>query len=175
MEQTLRRGRYLIYVLGFAGAVLIDVLTPLGVADWLIEVILVWISTVFGAAREMYIVAAVGSATMVAGMWSNPATLVPFWVGALNRLVAIGVSWTMVHVAVTRQTAEADREAAAVQVKVLQGLLPICAGCKAIRSTAGDWHRLEKYLSEHSEAKLTHTYCPKCAAKLYREIDEQFR
>lgn len=172
MEQTLRRGRYLIYVLGFAGAVLIDLLTPLGVADWLIEVILVWISTVFGEAREMYIVAAAGSATMLAGIWSNPATLVPFWVGALNRLVAIGVSWTMVHVAVTRQAAEAEREAAAAQVKVLQGLLPICAGCKAIRSSGGDWHRLEKYLSEHSEVKLTHTYCPTCAAKLYREIDE---
>jgi len=172
VEDTLRKSRLLLYLLGFAGAVVLDLLTPLGVADWLVEVILVWISTVFGEAREMYAVATIGSATMVAGMWSSPATLVPFWVGALNRLVAIGASWTMVHVAMKRRAAEAEREEAAAQIKVLQGLLPICAGCKAIRSGAGEWQRLERYLTEHSEAQLTHTYCPACAAKFYEEMEE---
>ena len=173
MEQILRRSRLLIYVLGFVGALIIDVATPLGVADWLVEVILVWVSTVFGAAREMYIVAAVGSVTMVVGIWTSPATLVPFWVGVLNRMVAIGASWTMVHVAIQRRMAEAERENVVAQVKVLQGLLPICAGCKAIRSAGGDWQRLERYLTEHTEAQLTHTYCPACAAKFYEDLGKQ--
>ena len=173
VEHLLRRSRLLVYAVGFAGALIIDVATPLGVADWLVEVILIWFSTVFGPIREMYIVAAIGSATMVVGMWTSPASLVPFWVGALNRLVAIGASWTMVHVAVMRLRAEAEREKAAVQVKVLQGLLPICAGCKAIRTAGGDWQRLERYLTEHTEAELTHTYCPACAARLYEELGDQ--
>jgi hypothetical protein len=173
MGTTLRRSRLLIYALGFAGALIIDVATPLGVADWLIEVILVWVSTVFGTAREMYTVAAIGTVTILAGIWTSPATQVSFLVGVMNRLVAIAATWTMVQVAVKMRAAEAEREAAAVHIKVLQGLLPICAGCKAIRSSTGDWQRLEKYLTDNSEAKLTHTYCPACAAKFYEEIQGQ--
>jgi hypothetical protein len=172
VEHKLRKFRLLIYLLGFIAAVILDLATPLGVADWLLEVILVWISSVFGGPREMYAVAAIGTITMVIGLWSNPASLVPFWVGALNRGVAIGASWTMVNVAAKRRLAEQEREEAAAQIKVLHGLLPICAGCKAIRSTAGDWHQLEQYLTDHAEIQLTHTYCPVCAARIYAELEE---
>ena len=53
------------------------------------------------------------------------------------------------------------------QLRVLTGLLPICASCKKIRDTAGEWHVLEAYIHEHSEAKFSHGMCPECAVRWY--------
>ncbi|MCX6132925.1 MAG: triple tyrosine motif-containing protein [Ignavibacteriales bacterium] len=56
---------------------------------------------------------------------------------------------------------------AVAQIKVLGGLIPICANCKKIRDDKGYWNQLEKYLKEHSEAEFTHGICPECREKLY--------
>ena len=53
------------------------------------------------------------------------------------------------------------------EVKVLRGLIPICASCKKIRNDGGFWQQLEEYLSEHSEAEFSHGLCQPCAKKLY--------
>ena len=53
-------------------------------------------------------------------------------------------------------------EAALAQVKRLQGLLPICCYCKSIRDDHDYWHRVEHYLTEHSEARFSHSICPGC-------------
>jgi hypothetical protein len=53
------------------------------------------------------------------------------------------------------------------QVKVLEGLLPICAFCKNIRNEGGDWERLERFISRRSEAEFSHGICPSCAEKHY--------
>ncbi len=51
------------------------------------------------------------------------------------------------------------------QIKTLRGLLPICAWCKDVREDDGYWKKIEDYIHEHSQAELTHSICPKCAAK----------
>jgi hypothetical protein len=56
------------------------------------------------------------------------------------------------------------------EVKVLQGLLPICANCKKIRDDKGNWNHLESYIQHHSEATFTHGICPACADLLYPEF-----
>jgi hypothetical protein len=53
------------------------------------------------------------------------------------------------------------------EVKVLSGLLPICAWCKCVRDDSGYWARIEAYVSEHSEASFTHSICPECAKKAF--------
>src|SRR5438105_1232150 len=53
------------------------------------------------------------------------------------------------------------------KVQSLRGLLPICASCKSIRSEEGNWHRVETYVEEHSEATFTHGICPTCLEKHY--------
>ena len=53
------------------------------------------------------------------------------------------------------------------KIKMLSGLLPICASCKKIRDKKGNWHQLEIYIRDHSKAEFTHGICPKCAARLY--------
>ena len=58
-------------------------------------------------------------------------------------------------------------------IKVLGGLLPICAYCKKIRNDQGNWQQLETYVTEHSEAVFNHGVCPECRDKLYLEIMER--
>jgi len=55
-------------------------------------------------------------------------------------------------------------------IKILKGFLPICAKCKKIRDDQGYWNQVEKYISEHSEAKFTHGICPQCANELYPDL-----
>ena len=52
-------------------------------------------------------------------------------------------------------------------LKVLRGMLPICAACKKIRDDKGYWNQIESYIREHSEAEFSHGICPDCAKKLY--------
>ncbi len=51
---------------------------------------------------------------------------------------------------------------ALLEVKRLQGLLPICMYCKRIRDEADVWHRLETYLEQHSEVMFSHSLCREC-------------
>jgi hypothetical protein len=53
------------------------------------------------------------------------------------------------------------------QIKILRGVLPICASCKKIRDDKGCWNQLEVYIKEHPEAVFSHGICPDCAKKLY--------
>ena len=57
-------------------------------------------------------------------------------------------------------------------IKVLSGLLPICASCKKIRDDKGYWNTLETYIAEHSEADFSHGICHDCARRLYPGWDE---
>jgi ligand-binding sensor domain-containing protein len=52
------------------------------------------------------------------------------------------------------------------KVKVLSGLLPVCAGCNSLRVEDGGWQRLDAYVADRSAAKVAHVMCPACAARL---------
>lgn len=58
------------------------------------------------------------------------------------------------------------------RIKVLSGLLPVCASCKKIRDEKGMWKQMETYISEHSEADFTHGFCPDCAKKTLQEFEK---
>ena len=53
------------------------------------------------------------------------------------------------------------------QIRVLEGLLPICAVCKNIRDGKGEWTRLESFIQARSDAKFSHGLCPNCVASHY--------
>lgn len=63
----------------------------------------------------------------------------------------------------------AKLQAALEQVKLLSGLLPICATCKKIRNDDGYWSQIEHYIADHSEATFTHGICPDCYATVIEE------
>ncbi len=60
-----------------------------------------------------------------------------------------------------------ELEKAQKEIKVLSGFIPICSYCKKIRDDQGYWNRLEKYLTEHSEAQFSHSICPKCKDEFF--------
>jgi PAS domain S-box-containing protein len=64
----------------------------------------------------------------------------------------------------------AERNAALERVRLLSGLLPICAACKKIRDDEGNWHQIESYISKHSQAKFSHGMCPACGNEYYGEL-----
>lgn len=61
-------------------------------------------------------------------------------------------------------------EEALKNIKILKGLLPMCANCKKIRDDQGYWQQVEVYLSQRAEVEFSHGICPDCKAKLYPEI-----
>jgi len=63
-----------------------------------------------------------------------------------------------------------DLQDALAQVKVLKGLLPICASCKKIREDDGYWRQIESYIENNSEVVFSHCICPDCAKKLYPDL-----
>ncbi len=81
-----------------------------------------------------------------------------------------------------RKDAENEREkliselkVALDKVKVLSGLLPICASCKNIRDDNGYWNQIEEYICKHSEAEFSHSICPICIKKLYPHIEDKVK
>ena len=71
------------------------------------------------------------------------------------------------------QRAREELEVALDEVKVLQGIIPICANCKRIRNDAGYYEAVEAYISRYSEANFSHTICPECLAELYPYLYEE--
>jgi hypothetical protein len=79
-----------------------------------------------------------------------------------------------------RHRAEAERErliqelqAALARVKLLSGLLPICANCKKVRDDQGYWKQVESYIESHSEATFSHGICPECLHQLYPGLEQR--
>jgi len=54
----------------------------------------------------------------------------------------------------------------------LQGMLPICAGCKKIRDDSGYWEQIESYISEHANVEFSHGMCPECMTDYYPKISK---
>jgi len=65
-----------------------------------------------------------------------------------------------------------ELEKALSQVKLLEGIIPICAGCKKIRDDKDSWHQIESYISEHSEAQFSHGLCPACLERTMKDMGE---
>ena len=64
-----------------------------------------------------------------------------------------------------------DLQTALSEIKMLKGILPICASCKKIRDDQGFWNQVEIYIRDHSEAEFSHGICPDCMKKLYPDFD----
>jgi hypothetical protein len=59
---------------------------------------------------------------------------------------------------------------ALLEIKTLQGIVPICSFCKKIRDDKGFWNQVEAYVSQHTEAEFSHGICPDCREKHYPEL-----
>ena len=51
----------------------------------------------------------------------------------------------------------------------LQGLIPICAWCRQVRSDGDYWEQVESYVAKRSGLQFSHAICPACRR---RELEE---
>lgn len=58
------------------------------------------------------------------------------------------------------------------EMRMLRGLLPICAWCRKIRDDGGYWKQIEDYISARSQAKFSHGICPDCRRVHFPHPDE---
>jgi hypothetical protein len=156
-------GRLLLYVCALSAGLVADAHTPYGTAEWLIGLLLVCIAVVVGDVSEMLLVAIAVTVCVLAGLWMSPAGPIPFWLETANRLGGLTVVGVAVWVARRRRLAERE-------LRILRGLLPICASCKKIRNESEQWESLERYISKRSEAQFTHSLCPVCFERYRAQI-----
>jgi DNA-binding response OmpR family regulator len=79
--------------------------------------------------------------------------------------------------AIERKRIECERDRliqelqeALAKVKLLSGMLPICAWCKKVRDDQNYWQEVECYVASHCEARFTHGMCPVCMEKARGEL-----
>ena len=68
-----------------------------------------------------------------------------------------------------------ELEEAHSTIQQLHGLIPICTYCKKIRNDKNYWEQVDSYISKHSEAAFTHSYCPDCYTKIVSPQMEKFK
>jgi DNA-binding response OmpR family regulator len=56
------------------------------------------------------------------------------------------------------------------EIKKLKGIIPICMHCHKIRADKESWERMEKYISEHSDAQFSDYICPECKGKCWTRV-----
>jgi CheY-like chemotaxis protein len=94
----------------------------------------------------------------------------PFDPHELRSRIAVGERILGLHGALAEKVQEL--EAALSHVKQLQGLLPICMHCKRVRQEEV-WHRLETYIEQNTDARLTHSLCGDCLAEHYPDYGKR--
>jgi K+-sensing histidine kinase KdpD len=77
----------------------------------------------------------------------------------INAVIRVIV---LVEFAVLADQTSQQTRALKQEVKTLRGLLSICCFCKKIRKEDDTWDQVEKYITDRSEARFSHSLCPDC-------------
>ncbi|WP_447974631.1 hypothetical protein [Nitrospira sp. Kam-Ns4a] len=133
---------------------LLDALTPSGVDVATLLVIPAYLAGWLPHRWASPLAAISATGLVLIGAWLSPPGGVP-WIIWTNRLLTVIAIWLAVAVNVVQRRLTAE-------LKMLRGLLPICASCKKIRDEQGNWYHLEQYILDHSEAEFTHSLSPAC-------------
>lgn len=144
----------------------IDLVIPLGVAAGVPYIAVVLISLASKHHKSTIIAAILCTCLTILGYMFSPDGG-ESWQVILNRFLAIFAIWVtaLLSLKIIEQTE--------TELKVLQGLLPICASCKNIRDNEGNWKQLETYIKQHSEAEFSHGMCPHCLQEHYPNLQQR--
>ena len=170
MEVPSRSWRVALTVISAVVVLALDAVTPLGLAVWLLQVVLVWIATFWADRREIIGIAVLCGTFIVLGYWLSLKTGSMTWVDQANVLFGVGTVFALTQSCLRRLATEDARLKAAQEVgqmvRIVSSLLPMCAWCRRIRNESGAWERLEIYVRNHSHVKFTHGICQECASRL---------
>lgn len=68
------------------------------------------------------------------------------------------------------QRTSAQLAEALEQIKLMEGLIPICSYCKNIRNDAGFWSTVEKFIQHHSNVEFSHGVCDRCMRQYFPDV-----
>jgi PAS domain-containing protein len=92
------------------------------------------------------------------------------WQAMAGRIVVVRDVTAQKNLEQERERLIAELREALERVTQLEGLLPICSGCRSVHDDAGTWVPMETYLAAHAPVEFTHEICPACVARLYPEL-----
>lgn len=152
------------YLTGYEVAFSIFYLIPISLSTWLVR-------------RQTGLLMSVASALswliidLLAGhFYSHP--VIPYWSATVRLGFFLIVTYALAALKASQERKEgliAELQTALAKVKLLEGILPICSFCKKIRDKNDKWYTMEGYVTSHSEAQFSHTFCPDCAKEHYPE------
>ncbi|MFA5904656.1 MAG: hypothetical protein WC836_12040 [Desulfobacula sp.] len=168
---------YLLCTFLFCLIFIIDLFTPLGVADGVSYISVVLVSLWSTRKNFTLMVSVLSSILTIAGYYLSPPGG-ELWKVLMNRGLALFAIWVTAFITLQRKAMDEKRIEALRReqqiledTKILRGLLPICASCKKIRDDKGYWNRIETYIESHSDAQFSHGLCRDCMEKLYGDQD----
>ncbi len=167
---------YILVVLLMGVVFVPDAYMPRGIAESVLYVTAIWASLWCPNRRFILHAVAISSILTIVGFLLS-APQGETWTSLVNHGIGLLVIWITgllgferLRVEAAQEEAVRKREEALQHVRILQGLLSICSGCKKIRDGQGYWTHLESYISSHSEANFSHGLCPQCLQTMYPEF-----
>ena len=59
-----------------------------------------------------------------------------------------------------------ELDAAHRELRILSGVIPLCAWCRRARNAEGTWIPLEDFVERQSEAAVSPDICPECTRRI---------
>ncbi len=104
--------RFIVTVLAAVITLVLDAVTPIGFAIWLLQVGLVWIASFWASPRQIVAVAVVCSAFILLGFYFSPKTGLVIWVELSNLLLGMGATWAITNTSLRQRALEEARRKA---------------------------------------------------------------
>jgi hypothetical protein len=97
-------------------------------------------------------------------LWPIHQTMFDASINTIIRILVLGGMAFLVSRTAGQTRTLANR------VNVLEGFLPICSFCKKIRDQNNTWQPLEQFITDRSNARFTHGFCPDCGQRHYGQF-----
>jgi hypothetical protein len=158
----------LVCALLMLGILLLDSVFPKGVAIDVLYIAPVLIAMRLAGNRPTLIIAMACTGLIFIEYFISPPGI-ETWKAITNRGLALAALWITTGLGLRNKHLASTHAATLEDVKILRGLLPICAWCKNVRNDQGYWTQIEAYVAKHSEVSFSHGICPECLNKLRPE------
>jgi K+-sensing histidine kinase KdpD len=109
------------------------------------------------------------------------SSLAAVWNTLIRLSAFLFVGWAMARLGslLSRERELSERlKKSMAQIRVLEGIVPICGACKKMRNSEGRWEQMEAYIEDRTHAEFSHGLCPDCARKMLAEAgieNDRFR
>ena len=109
-------------------------------------------------------------------IFESDSEILKRWYRVVATCPAIGYFMTIFEDITDRKQATRERERlidelqhASTEIETMRGILPLCCYCKKVRNDEGFWEQVDSYITNHSQADISHGICPACMKEHYPE------